>query len=82
MANIGPRSYFWSSDFWGAVNYKHPSPGRKTFIIMLLIVSGILAVLAGPTSAVLMIPREMDWKTGGGIFWLNGMSMRTSHWKS
>lgn len=32
-----------------------------------------MALVAGPASAVLMIPRVLDWPAGGGVFWLNGM---------
>lgn len=28
--------------------------------------------MAGPATAVLMIPRMLDWPVGGGMFWLNG----------
>lgn len=65
-------SFFWSSEFWGSVRYKQASRGRKLLIFGLLVISGLLAVLAGPTSAVLMIPRELDWKIGGCNFHLNG----------
>ena len=34
--------------------------------------SGVIAVLAGPTTAVLMIPTQKDWLGGGAIWWLNG----------
>ncbi|KAH6951456.1 hypothetical protein DER45DRAFT_648343 [Fusarium avenaceum] len=65
-------SFFWSSEFWGSVRYKQAPRRRKIFIFGLLAISGVLAVLAGPTSAVLMIPRELDWKIGGYNFHLNG----------
>ncbi|KAJ4127883.1 hypothetical protein NW768_008163 [Fusarium equiseti] len=65
-------SFFWSSEFWGSVGYKEASRLRKASIFGLLILSGLLAVLAGPTTAVLMIPRELEWKAGGVNFYLNG----------
>ncbi|KPM42359.1 hypothetical protein AK830_g4230 [Neonectria ditissima] len=78
--NFTSLSFFWSSEFWGSITYKHPSPFRKACIFVVLVIAGIIAVLAGPTSAVLMIPRELDWATGGGIFWLNGT--REQMWPS
>ncbi|RFN53302.1 hypothetical protein FIE12Z_2452 [Fusarium flagelliforme] len=65
-------SFFWSSEFWGSVAYKGADHLRKASIFGLLILSGLLAVLAGPTTAVLMIPRELEWKAGGVNFYLNG----------
>ncbi|RSL99941.1 hypothetical protein CEP52_009465 [Fusarium oligoseptatum] len=41
-------------------------------IIGLVVTAGLIAPLVGPTSAVLMIPRELDWAAGGGHLWLNG----------
>lgn len=43
-------------------------------MVVLILVGGILALIAGPAAAVLMIPRVMDWPVGGGVFWLNGKS--------
>ncbi|CRK18416.1 hypothetical protein BN1723_011577 [Verticillium longisporum] len=66
-------SYLWSSDLWGSIKYKHASVLRKFGLVLLLFVSGIITVLAGPSSAVLTVPRVMDWPAGGGRFWLNGI---------
>ncbi|RSL43929.1 hypothetical protein CEP54_014890 [Fusarium duplospermum] len=62
-------SFFFSSDFWAGVSFSHP---RKMRIIALVVTSGLIAPLVGPTSAVLMIPRELSWAAGGGYLWLNG----------
>ena len=64
-------SFFWSQEFWGSTRYEEAML-RKASIFGLLIISGLLAVLAGPTTAVLMIPRETEWKAGGANFYLNG----------
>ncbi|KAH7184831.1 uncharacterized protein B0J16DRAFT_398325, partial [Fusarium flagelliforme] len=64
-------NFFWSQEFWGSTQYEEAML-RKASIFGLLIISGILAVLAGPTTAVLMIPREIEWKAGGANFYLNG----------
>ncbi|KAM0548164.1 hypothetical protein ACHAPJ_009962 [Fusarium lateritium] len=44
---------------------------RRGFVLLVL-VGGALALLAGPAAALLMIPRELDWPVGGGVYWLNG----------
>lgn len=41
-------------------------------LVVLLSAGGVLALLAGPATAVLMIPKEVDWPVSGAIFWLNG----------
>lgn len=46
--------------------------GNGRLLIILLLLSGIMSLLVGPVTAVLMIPRTLDWPVGGGIFWLNG----------
>lgn len=71
MALLISGSFFWSQEFWGSTQYEQAML-RKAGIFGLLIISGILAVLAGPTTAVLMIPRELEFKAGGANFYLNG----------
>lgn len=44
---------------------------RRGFVLLVL-VGGGLALLAGPAAALLMIPRQLDWPVGGGVYWLNG----------
>lgn len=44
------------------------------------IVCGILAVMAGPASATLLIPRDRDYPVGGAVFWLNGTA--DTNWPS
>ncbi|KAI5457074.1 hypothetical protein BGZ63DRAFT_417405 [Mariannaea sp. PMI_226] len=68
-------SYFWSAEFWGGVasiNTSSRRVWRRYFFVSLVFISGILAIMAGPAAAVLMVPRIMDWSIGGGIFWMNG----------
>ncbi|KAL3486647.1 hypothetical protein BJX62DRAFT_17625 [Aspergillus germanicus] len=66
-------SFFWSLEFWGAILSHNTRHWRQNyFLVGLLVFSGVLATLAGPSTAVLMIPRKLDWPVGGGIFWLNG----------
>ncbi|KAI8719899.1 hypothetical protein NCS52_00772200 [Fusarium sp. LHS14.1] len=73
-------SYFVSPEFVGSLgwgcghgeNMAHGQRAKRLGFILLLIVGGALALLAGPAAAVLMIPRRMDWPVGGGVYWLNG----------
>ncbi|KAL0929843.1 uncharacterized protein CTRU02_215273 [Colletotrichum truncatum] len=66
-------SFFWSVEFWGGVrSFRNQSWRQKGPLIGLLVLSGVLSLLAGPATAVLMIPRMMDLPIGGSIFWLNG----------
>lgn len=70
------HSFFWSMEFWGAItnnNFKSSIPCLKQMALPgLLLVGGIFGLMAGPSTAVLMIPRPRDWPVGGGIYWLNG----------
>jgi hypothetical protein len=60
-----------SPEFWGAVQYP-ASRWVKTRLFGLVTVGGIVAATAGPSSAILMIPRNRTWPTGGIDFYLNG----------
>lgn len=64
-------SYFWSPDFWGAVRAPVPWKRRRR-TLALLVVTGLLAVTAGPSVAVLIIPRDQSWEAGGSDFFLRG----------
>jgi hypothetical protein len=70
--SVGQLSFFWSIEFWASFRSYHKRPFAHAYIILLLVIGGIMALLVGPATAVLMIPREMNWPTGGAIFWLNG----------
>ncbi|WQF87210.1 hypothetical protein CDEST_12224 [Colletotrichum destructivum] len=74
FAQVRPcLSFFWSVEFWGGVrSFRNQKWGQNIFLVGLLVVSGGLTLLAGPATAVLMIPRVMNLPTGGSIFWLNG----------
>ncbi|KAL8792005.1 MAG: hypothetical protein Q9195_005423 [Heterodermia aff. obscurata] len=64
-------SWFWSPDFWCSVRYQ-AQWHRKTFLLVTLVLAGLLAVLAGPATAVLVIPRSRVWPAGGSSFFLQG----------
>ena len=64
-------SWFWSPDFWCSLGYQ-TQWHRKTFLLMTLVLAGLLAVMAGPATAVLVIPRSRIWPAGGTSFFLQG----------
>ncbi|KAL2812013.1 hypothetical protein BJX63DRAFT_443803 [Aspergillus granulosus] len=66
--------YFFSKEFRGSLRYV-PTPGnklRKVALIIVIIIAGIIATLAGPASAVLLVPKSQGWSAGGTRFYLNG----------
>ena len=62
-------SYFWSPDFIGSFRCRM-SVFRKVSIFGFLIIAGIIAATAGPSCAVLLIPRIQEWQAGGSNFYL------------
>jgi hypothetical protein len=63
-------SYFWSSTFWTSKNALG-SAYRKWRILGSLMLTGLIAITMGPSSALLMIPiMRSDWPGGGTKFWL------------
>lgn len=65
-------SYFWSPSFWYS-SKAITSRRRKWMLLGILVVSGLIATFAGPSSALLMIPVvRSSWPGGGTTFWLVG----------
>ncbi|KAK4187334.1 hypothetical protein QBC35DRAFT_474580 [Podospora australis] len=67
--------YFWSSEFWAPAWPILCSPKQRLKDLLFIAVvglSGALAILTGPASAILMIPQVLPFKVGGSVFWLNG----------
>jgi len=60
---------FWrSSDFWFG-QARLPNLPKRFKIILLLLVCSLIALFAGPSSALLMLPQEFtDWPGGGATF--------------
>ncbi|KAI4216266.1 MAG: hypothetical protein LQ351_001276 [Letrouitia transgressa] len=69
--SFGNLSWFWSADFWCSIRYK-TQWWRKTFLLVTLSFAGLLAVTAGPATAVLAVPRPGTWPAGGSSFFLRG----------
>ncbi|RAK78361.1 uncharacterized protein BO72DRAFT_476657, partial [Aspergillus fijiensis CBS 313.89] len=66
--------YFFSRKFCGGLRYVaiHGERSRKAALISLVVVAGLLATLAGPASAVLLVPKSQPWNPGDTEFFLNG----------
>lgn len=64
--------YFISPSFW----YGHLGIRQwllRVFVFLLLVTSGAVALFAGPSSALLMLPQEVrHWKAGGATMALTG----------
>ncbi|ETS85554.1 hypothetical protein PFICI_03579 [Pestalotiopsis fici W106-1] len=70
--NFPQITYFWSEEYWGAMTA--PLPRRTLFPFgLLLLTAGLIAVTAGPASALLMLPRQQAWSAGGTSFYLRGL---------
>lgn len=59
--NIGRASYLWSLDLWGFLTASWLRDWRKVVLSILIPSTVILAILVGPSSAVLMIPRMVNY---------------------
>ncbi|RMZ91414.1 hypothetical protein DV736_g1338, partial [Chaetothyriales sp. CBS 134916] len=59
--------FFFTKEFYGAIGYitTHSKKSRKVAFISLLIIAGLIATLAGPASAVLLVPQTRQWPSGG-----------------
>lgn len=66
--------FFFKKEFYGALKYitYQGNKLRKLGFIALLIVCGITSVLAGPATAVLLVPKTQQYPAGGTEFFLNG----------
>ena len=67
-------SFFWSPEMLGSVRnlFRGPRKYRKILLGLFLVLAGALALLAGPSCAVLLIPQQQDWPAGGTTIFLNG----------
>ncbi|KAJ5420620.1 hypothetical protein N7465_003139 [Penicillium sp. CMV-2018d] len=66
--------YFFKKEFYGSLKYigDHGNKARRVMFVTVVIVAGLTAALAGPASAVLLVPKSQDWAAGGTRFYLNG----------
>ena len=71
---ISQFAYLWSMEFWGAIRSKSLSFSRKLRLLIVILICFIVAILAGPSSAVLLIPRLDFWPAGSTDIWINATS--------
>ncbi|RMZ75821.1 hypothetical protein DV737_g5127, partial [Chaetothyriales sp. CBS 132003] len=64
--------FFFTKEFYGAIRYitAHSKRSRQVAFISLLIIAGLTGTLAGPASAVLLVPQTRQWPSGGTQFFL------------
>lgn len=67
-------SYFFSSEMLGSLKHALHNPGklRRIILILYIVLVGTLAVIVGPSCAVLLVPQSQSWPAGGTQFFLNG----------
>ena len=74
---INQISYLWSMELWGSMKSSHLSSRRKLTLLVTIVVCFVLAVTAGPSSAILLIPRLDYWPAGTTHIWINLTSSET-----
>lgn len=67
-------SFFWSPQTLGSLRslFRGPRKHRRILLAIYLPLAGALALLAGPSCAVLLVPQVQDWPAGGTPVSLNG----------
>lgn len=64
-------SFFWSPSLWYGTAGIY-SKWRRFQLVLLLILAGMVAAFAGPSSAILLIPSIRQFPGGGTDFWFVG----------
>ena len=66
--------FFIRKEFYAAAKhwFNHHNTGKKAAFLVLLLVSGAIAMLAGPSSATLLVPKSQEWPSGGTDYFLDG----------
>ena len=77
---ISQASYLWSMEFWGTVSSRTISLKSKVRLLVVVTASVFLAAIAGPSSAILLVPRLDYWPGGSTNIWINVTS--NSLWPS
>ena len=54
-------SYLWSTEFWSSLLAKNYRLAEKLLLFIIVVPCAIIAAVAGPSSATLLIPREGIW---------------------
>lgn len=65
--------YFWSPPLWGGLwGFRKSRKFRGMLLLCVIALSGSIALVAGPASAVLLLPRITTWNLFETRAWLNG----------
>ncbi|KAK1149709.1 hypothetical protein N8T08_005262 [Aspergillus melleus] len=70
-AKVTDVTYLWSSAFAGSFKSSLGRMKRSLVTVAMVLVAIVLATGAGPSSAILMIPRVDSWPAGSTRFWVN-----------
>lgn len=68
---VSQASYLWSMEFWGTACSKNVCWKKKTRVLLVVTASVFLAAVAGPSSAILLVPRLDYWPAGSTSIWIN-----------
>ena len=68
---VSQVSYLWSMEFWGSIASKSLSIYRKLSMLVAITIIFVLAAAAGPSAAILLIPRNDFWPAGSTHIWIN-----------
>ena len=68
---ISQASYLWSMEFWGTVSSRTLSLKSRLRFLVVVAASVFLAATAGPSSAILLVPRLDFWPGGSTNIWIN-----------
>lgn len=65
-------SYLWSTELWSSLFSKSYRPKRKLALLVMVTSCCFIAAAAGPSSASLLIPRQVIWPVAPTYFVVNG----------
>ena len=69
--NVTQLGYLWSVEFWSAVTARSLTVWKRIGLMTIVVFTILLAAVAGPSSAILLIPTLDFWPAGNTFFWIN-----------